>query len=73
VGDEVNPERPSQSPRRNRTIKVTISSHLFAPCLPAVGRRYALCALPLQAPNFFNFNPLANINGITSLAGNLPN
>jgi len=24
------------------------------------------------APNFFNFNPLANINGSTSMAGNLP-
>ena len=24
------------------------------------------------APNFFNFNPLANIKGSTSMAGNLP-
>jgi len=26
-----------------------------------------------QAPNFFNFNPLANMSGRISRAGNLPN
>src|SRR4030043_327708 len=44
VRDEVNPERPSQSPRRNGTVKVTINFHLFAPC----AMPYTLCEFRLQ-------------------------